>query len=88
MAPQPIGAKIRAHRLARGWKQEDLADRVGRSVAAISRIETGETKRFNPELLSLFDEVFELEPGGLLSRDAPPLPATSEDEVGPVEAAG
>jgi molybdate-binding protein/DNA-binding XRE family transcriptional regulator len=42
---QPLQNRVRAHRLTRGWSQEDLASRAGVSRASISAIETG---RFIP----------------------------------------
>lgn len=42
---QPLQNRVRAHRLAHGWSQEELASRVGVSRAGISAIETG---RFVP----------------------------------------
>ncbi|MGC5411677.1 helix-turn-helix domain-containing protein, partial [Streptomyces sp. DT225] len=42
-----FGARIRSLREARGWKQEDLAERTGYSSTHISAVETG---RKNPTL--------------------------------------
>jgi molybdate-binding protein/DNA-binding XRE family transcriptional regulator len=42
---QPLQNRVRAHRLARAWSQEELASRAGVSRAGISAIETG---RFVP----------------------------------------
>jgi len=42
---RPLQNRVRAHRLARGWSQEELAARAGVSRAGVSAIETG---RFVP----------------------------------------
>jgi molybdate-binding protein/DNA-binding XRE family transcriptional regulator len=42
---QPLQNRVRAHRLAHGWSQEELAARAGVSRAGVSAIETG---RFVP----------------------------------------
>jgi molybdate-binding protein/DNA-binding XRE family transcriptional regulator len=42
---QPLQNRVRAHRLAHGWSQDELATRAGVSRAGISAIETG---RFVP----------------------------------------
>lgn len=39
-----IGQRIRRIRKAKGWSQEQLAERVGISVTHMSHIETGNTK--------------------------------------------
>ncbi|MGO8745706.1 MAG: helix-turn-helix transcriptional regulator [Thermoguttaceae bacterium] len=38
---QPLQNRVRAHRLAHGWSQEELAARAGVSRAGISAIERG-----------------------------------------------
>lgn len=38
---EAFGASVRRYRQMRGWEQDDLAGRLKRSVATISRIETG-----------------------------------------------
>lgn len=37
-----LGAEIRRHRLALGWSQEDLAERVGLDRSYIGSVERGE----------------------------------------------
>jgi transcriptional regulator with XRE-family HTH domain len=39
--PQRLGENVRRARLARGWTQEELADRTSLAVVQISRIERG-----------------------------------------------
>lgn len=41
---EPIGARVRELRLARGWSQQRLADETGLCKDAISRIERGSRK--------------------------------------------
>ncbi len=38
-----VGIRVRAHRRARGWDQQTLADRAEVAVSQISRLETGHT---------------------------------------------
>jgi transcriptional regulator with XRE-family HTH domain len=38
-----VGMNIRTLRHQRGWSQEDVADRLGISIPAFSKIETGVT---------------------------------------------
>lgn len=45
-----LGETLKRARIARGWKQRDLAERTNISVAMISRVETGE-RRLSWELL-------------------------------------
>ena len=37
----PVGDKVREIRKARGWLQQDLADRAGVSMQTVSNLETG-----------------------------------------------
>ncbi len=39
--PQRFGRNVRAARLARGWTQEELAERTGLAAVQVSRIERG-----------------------------------------------
>jgi transcriptional regulator with XRE-family HTH domain len=41
MTPQDFGDKVRFYRTLRGWGQDELAHRIGKSVPTISRIENG-----------------------------------------------
>lgn len=42
-AKKTIGQNIRALRVQNGWNQEDIANRLGISIPAFSKIETGVT---------------------------------------------
>jgi transcriptional regulator with XRE-family HTH domain len=41
-AVERFGANVRKARLARGWTQEDLAERAGLASVQVSRIERGQ----------------------------------------------
>ena len=47
-----VGSNVRALRLARGWTQEELAERSGFSQHYVSSLETG---RRNPTVVTLFE---------------------------------
>ena len=54
MTRQSFGDKVRFYRTLRGWGQEELAQRIGKSVpATLSRIENGGQEVSLAELLSL-----------------------------------
>jgi len=55
---KPLGTRIRAYRLMRGWKQEELAERLGSRLQVVSRWETGESE---PTLRSAVDLAHALE---------------------------
>ena len=38
---EEFGKRVRKYRMALAWDMEDLAERLGKSVSAVSRIETG-----------------------------------------------
>ncbi len=60
MISDVIGANIRRLRRARGWTQDDLANRVGRARANISRTETGAFALNAPGMLA-FAEALEVD---------------------------
>lgn len=60
-----IGMAIRIERVRRRWSQQDLADRVGLSVAQIGRIERDDRKVLADELGS-FAAAFDMTPADLL----------------------
>lgn len=61
-----VGDKIRELREARGWSQDELAERVGISQAAIVKIEKGQTtrSRFLPDIAKALDRPIEELVGG------------------------
>src|ERR1700733_9003726 len=58
-ANKTVGANIRTLRHQRGWSQEDVADRLGISIPAFSKIETGVTD-INLSRLEQIANVFEV----------------------------
>lgn len=55
-----IGKKLRELRMARGWKQLDVADKVGLSRPAISNIEAGK-RSLTLSTLKRFCELYEID---------------------------
>ena len=55
-----IGRKLKELRLSRGWKQTDVADKVGLSRPAISNIESGK-RALTLSTLQRFCEVFNVD---------------------------
>ena len=53
MTRQSFGDKVRFYRTLRGWGQEELAQRIGKSVPTLSRIENGVQEVSLAELLAL-----------------------------------
>lgn len=39
--PTPLGRRLKEQRLARGWSQEDFAERSGVATGTVSQLETG-----------------------------------------------
>jgi XRE family transcriptional regulator, regulator of sulfur utilization len=74
-----VGDKIRELRQARGWSQENLAQRVGVVQSAISQIERGTA---GPTLSTLFDiaRALSVLPSALLEGDE--YPATIVEKQG------
>lgn len=60
-----IGAKIRKERLARGWRQEDLAQLMDTTPQSITRYENGQRK-ISTDLLVEFARVFDIPPARLI----------------------
>jgi len=63
-----VGMNIRTLRHQRGWSQEDVADRLGISIPAFSKIETGVTD-INLSRLEQIANVFEVSVVYLLAMD-------------------
>ncbi len=68
-ANKSVGANIRTLRHQRGWSQEDVANRLGISIPALSKIETGVTD-INLSRLEQIATIFEVSVIRLLSLDA------------------
>lgn len=87
--PDPLlGVEIKAQRTARGWTLEDLSQRSGVSIAAISKIEKGQSRPSFDTLLSIarclkmnfvdiMDGVSAVQPQAVMAR----LSATRADEA-------
>jgi len=60
-----LGPQVRAAREARGWSQEELAQRVGVSAAQISRVESG-VRGVSFTLARRLVAELELDPGAAL----------------------
>lgn len=64
-----VGMNIRTLRHQHGWSQEDVAERLGISIPAFSKIETGVTD-INLSRLEQIANVYEVNVVSLLSMDA------------------
>jgi len=63
-----VGQNIRTIRHQRGWSQEDVANRLGISIPAFSKIETGVTD-INLSRLEQIANIYEVNVVNLLSLD-------------------
>ncbi|MGZ3757977.1 MAG: helix-turn-helix domain-containing protein [Mucilaginibacter sp.] len=63
-----IGKNIRTFRHQHGWSQEDVASRLGISIPAFSKIETGVTD-INLSRLEQIANIYEIDVVQLLSMD-------------------
>src|ERR1700743_2825872 len=63
-----VGKNIRAFRHQHGWSQEDVANRLGISIPAFSKIETGVTD-INLSRLEQIANIFEIDVVQILSMD-------------------
>jgi transcriptional regulator with XRE-family HTH domain len=64
-----IGQNIRTLRHRRGWSQEDVANRLGISIPAFSKIETGVTD-INLSRLEQIAGIYEIDVVHILALDA------------------
>jgi transcriptional regulator with XRE-family HTH domain len=67
-ANKSVGKNIRTLRHQRGWSQEDVADRLGISIPAFSKIETGVTD-INLSRLEQIANIYEVNVVNLLSLE-------------------
>ncbi|WPU92335.1 helix-turn-helix transcriptional regulator [Mucilaginibacter sabulilitoris] len=70
-----VGKNIRALRHQRGWSQEDVANRLGISIPAFSKIETGVTD-INLSRLEQIANIFEINVAQMLAIDAEEIDVT------------
>jgi transcriptional regulator with XRE-family HTH domain len=70
-----VGKNIRTLRHQHGWSQEDVATRLGISIPAFSKIETGVTD-INLSRLEQIANIFELNVVNLLALDAEQIDMT------------
>jgi transcriptional regulator with XRE-family HTH domain len=68
-ANKTVGKNIRTIRHQRGWSQEDVANRLGISIPAFSKIETGVTD-INLSRLEQIANIYEVNVINLLSLEA------------------
>jgi transcriptional regulator with XRE-family HTH domain len=64
-----VGRNIRTFRHQHGWSQEDVANRLGISIPAFSKIETGVTD-INLSRLEQIADIYEIGVAQILSIDA------------------
>ncbi len=72
---QEIGYKIRSFRKTRNMTLSELADRIGKSIATVSKYESGEVAISIDALIDIC-KCFNIDPGVML-----PMTSTSSDEV-------
>lgn len=66
----PIHVRLRELREAKGWTQQQLADRAEVRQATISELESGVKKRLGLDVLDRLCVALGCEPGELLEREA------------------
>ena len=71
-AVNSVGNNIRTLRHQRGWSQEDIANRLGISIPAFSKIETGITD-VNLSRLEQIANIYDIDVVQILSMDAEQL---------------
>jgi transcriptional regulator with XRE-family HTH domain len=70
---EPFGQRIARLRGARGWTQQDLADRIAMSRVAVSHLEAGISVA-SERTVTLLAGVFRLEPPELVDGSSYPIP--------------
>ncbi|MES2266284.1 MAG: helix-turn-helix transcriptional regulator [Bacteroidota bacterium] len=78
------GKNIRTLRHEHGWSQEDVANRLGISIPAFSKIETGVTD-INLSRLEQIANIFEVSVVNLLSLEYTEEPSTQDVSLGIVQ---
>ena len=63
-----IGMKIKQARIAHGWTQEELGNRIGVQKSAIAKWETGRVENIKRTSLVALAEALEISPADLIGR--------------------
>lgn len=71
--------RIKELRLSRGWRQQDLADRMNTAKSVISRYET-EKLGLDPVLINRLCDLFGVSADYLLCRSDTPQPVLSDED--------
>jgi transcriptional regulator with XRE-family HTH domain len=72
--------RIKELRIAKGWSQEDLAERAGTTQQHIQRIEAGR-QRLNTDHMEKFADIFQIHPFGVLVISAKHVIADEEAQL-------
>lgn len=72
--------RIKELRQSRGWRQQDLADRMNTAKSVISRYES-EKLGIDPVLINRFCDLFGCSSDYLLCRSDVPLPVVSDEDA-------
>ncbi len=67
-AMSPLAFRVAELRKARGWTQEELAERAGVGRVTIARIESGRNRRVDLDVLERLAGAFEVGPGYLIKE--------------------
>jgi transcriptional regulator with XRE-family HTH domain len=66
----PIRLRVKELRAAKGWTQQQLADKAGVVRVTISRIESETNRRIDYDTLERLADAFSVDPGLLIVREA------------------
>ena len=64
----PIYIRLRETREARGWTQQQLADKAGVTRATVSRIEGGKVASLDLEVFDKLAKALEVHPAALIEK--------------------
>jgi len=64
-----ITLRVKELRLARGWSQDELAQRAGITRVTVTRIEGDRNRRLDYDVLEKLADAFEVDPGLLIRRE-------------------
>lgn len=65
----PLRLRVAELRSAKGWTQQELADRAGVGRVTITRIESDTNRRIDFDTLESLADAFGVEPGFLIARE-------------------